>query len=69
MTAKQRILRHLHRYKSITIIVYNGWGLSNLHARISELIKEGHNIERIDWHELRSRGKLKKRVRKYKLKS
>ena len=67
MKAKQRILRHLRRYKTITIIVYNGWGLSNLHARISELIKLGHNIERKEWLEIRSRGRITKRVKKYKL--
>ncbi len=65
MKAKLRILRHLRRYKSITIITYIGWGLSNLHARISELISDGHNIERTAWLEIRSRGKLIKRVKKY----
>ncbi len=67
MKAKPRILRHLLRYKSITIIVYNGWGLSNLHARISELISDGNDIDRTKWHEIRSRGKLIKRVKKYTL--
>ena len=67
MKAKPRILRHLRRYKSITIIVYNGWGMSNLHERIRELIKLGHNIERKEWHEIKSRGKVIKRVKKYRL--
>ena len=67
MKAKQRILMHLRRYKTITIIVYNGWGLSNLHARISELIELGHNIDRTEWHEIKSNGKVIKRVKKYRL--
>ena len=67
MKAKQRILRHLRRYKTITMITYQGWGLSNLHERIRELIALGHIIERKEWHYIKYKGKVIKKYRKYKL--
>ena len=68
MKAKQRILRHLQRYKSINIVTYQGFGLINLHARITELINQGYPIDRSEWIEIKNRhGKVTKRIRKYKL--
>jgi len=67
MKAKPRILRHLRRYKTITIVLCRDWGLINLHARIGELIKDGNVISRDEKLKIYSRGKFIKQYTKYRL--
>lgn len=66
-TQKQMVIEHLRKHGTINLVVaYEDYGIAALHSRISDLRREGHNIETI-WHTKKNRYGKKIRVFDYKL--